>query len=127
MPARHREALSAMGAETVTLTKGTTDGSLMLFPKPAWEQFRARIEALPLESVGWKRRFLGSASTVEIDGSSRFLIAPELRNAASLTKEVLLMGLGTYFELWDAQRYAASEAQLMLTPMPESLKNLSFA
>jgi len=127
MPARHREMLSEMGVESITLTKGMTEGSLMLFPRPAWQQFRARIEALPMESVGWKRMFLGSASTVEIDGSSRFLIAPELRAAAGITRDVLLMGLGSYFELWEAQRYAVSEAQVKQTPMPDSLKNLSFA
>ena len=127
MPARHREVLSALGVETITLTKGMTDGSLMVFPHPAWEVFRQRIDALPMESVGWKRIFLGSASTVELDGSSRFLIAPELRNAAGITRDVLLMGLGSYFELWDAQRYAVSEAQVKQTPMPDSLKNMSFA
>ncbi len=127
MPARHREVLSALQAETITLTKGMSEGSLMVFPKPAWQQFRQRLEALPMEAVGWKRMFLGSASTVELDGSSRFLISPELRAAAGLTRDVLLMGLGSYFELWDAQRYAVSEAQLRQTPMPESLKNLSFA
>lgn len=127
MPARHREVLGALGVESITLTKGMSEGSLMVFPRPAWEQFRARVEALPMESVGWRRLFLGSASTVEIDSSSRFLIAPELRAAAGLTRDVLLMGLGSYFELWEAQRYAVSENDLRQTPMPDSLKHMSFA
>ena len=84
MPSRHREVLSAMGCNQLTITKHP-EGSLMIFPRPAWENFRERVAALPMEAAGWKRIFLGNAMDVEIDGSSRVLIAPELRAAAGLT------------------------------------------
>ena len=125
MPSRHREILSAMGCSQLTITKHP-EGSLMIFPRPAWETFRERVAALPMEAAGWKRIFLGNAMDVEIDASSRVLIAPELRAAAGLTRDVMLLGMGSHFELWDAVRYADHEARVMQSEMPESLKSFSF-
>ena len=125
MPARHRELLAAMGVHQLTITKHP-EGSLMIFPRPAWEGFREKIAALPMAASGWKRIFLGNAMDVEIDASSRVLIAPELRLSAGLVRDVMLLGMGSHFELWDAQRHAAHEAQVMQSSMPDSLKSFSF-
>ena len=125
VPSRHRELLSAMGVSQLTITKHPV-GSLMVFPRPAWEGFRDRVAALPMEAEGWKRVFLGNAMDVDIDGSNRVLIAPELRLAAGLVRDVMLLGMGSHLELWDAAKYAAHEAQVMQSEMPESLKNFSF-
>ena len=125
MPARHRELLAAMGVSQLTITKHP-EGSLMIFPRPAWEIFRDRVAALPMEASGWKRVFLGNAMDVEIDASSRVLIAPELRLSAGLVRDVMLLGMGSHFELWDAQRHADHEARVMQSEMPGSLKSFSF-
>jgi MraZ protein len=125
VPARHRELLSAMGCNQLTVTKHP-EGSLMVFPRPAWEIFRDKVSALPMEAAGWKRVFLGNAMDVEIDASSRVLIAPELRVSAGLVRDVMLIGMGSHFELWDAQRHAEHEAKVMQSDMPESLKSFSF-
>jgi MraZ protein len=125
MPSRHREVLAAMGVNQLTITKHP-EGSLMIFPRPAWENFRERVAALPMSAGGWKRIFLGNAMDVEIDGSSRVLIAPELRAAAGLTRDVMLLGMGSHFELWDAQRYAEHEAKVMQSEMPGALRDFSF-
>ncbi|MCI4429405.1 MAG: division/cell wall cluster transcriptional repressor MraZ [Burkholderiales bacterium] len=125
MPARHREVLSAMGVNQLTVTKHPA-GSLMIFPRPAWDAFRDRVAALPMDASGWKRVFLGNAMDVEIDASSRLLISPELRASAGLTREVMLIGMGSHFELWDAKAHAEHEAQVMQSSLPESLKSFSF-
>ena len=125
MPARHRELLTAMNVHQLTVTKHP-DGALMIFPRPAWELFRDRIAALPMDAAGWKRVFLGNAMEVEIDASSRLLIAPELRASAGLVRDVMLLGMGSHFELWDASRHAEHEAKVMQSEMPESLKSFSF-
>ncbi|HEX6708381.1 MAG TPA: division/cell wall cluster transcriptional repressor MraZ [Albitalea sp.] len=125
MPARHREVLAAMGVNQLTITKHP-DGSLLIFPRPAWEAFRDKVAALPMAASGWKRVFLGNAMDVEIDASSRVLIAPELRAAAGLNRDVMLLGMGSHFELWDSARYAEHEAKVMGEPMPEALQDFSF-
>jgi MraZ protein len=125
MPARHRELLSAMGVHQLTITKHPA-GSLMIFPRPAWETFRDRLAALPMDATGWKRVFLGNAMDVDIDASSRVLISPELRASAGLVRDVMLIGMGSYFELWDAKAHAEHEAAVMQSEMPDSLKSFSF-
>ena len=125
VPTRHREVLQALCAGQLTITKHP-EGCLMVFPRPAWENFRDRIAALPMSASGWKRVFLGNAQDVEIDGAARVLISPELRAAAGLQKDVMLLGMGSHFELWDAQAYAAHEAQVMQPELPDALKDFSF-
>lgn len=98
----------------------------MIFPRPAWETFRDKVAGLPMSAAGWKRVFLGNALDVEIDATSRVLVSPELRAAAGITKDVMLLGMGSHFELWDAERHAAHEAEVMAQPMPAALQDFSF-
>ncbi len=127
MPSRHRELLTAMDCNQLTITKNPA-GCLLVFPRPAWQNFLEKVTALPMEAAGWKRLFLGNAMDVEIDASSgRVLVAPELRSYAGLARDVMLLGMGNHLELWDAGRYAAHEAQMLAEQqMPESLKSFTF-
>ena len=125
VPVRHRDALQALCGGQLTLTKHP-EGCLLVFPRPAWELFRDKVAALPMSASGWKRIFLGNAQDVEIDSAARVLVAPELRAAAGLSKDVMLLGMGSHFELWDAQRYAAHEAEVMAQAMPDALQDFTF-
>ncbi len=125
VPARHRDVLLATAAGQLTLTKHP-QGCLMVFPRPAWEAFRDRVAALPMSASGWKRVFLGNAMDVDIDAASRVLVSPELRASAKLTRDVMLLGMGSHFELWDAVAYAEHEALVMQSEMPDALKDFSF-
>jgi MraZ protein len=124
VPTRHRDALGVAGGQ-LTITKHP-DGCLMVFPRDEWEKFRARIASLPMDAQWWRRIFLGNAMDVEMDGNGRVLVSPELRAAAGITKEAVLLGMGSYLELWDAHAYAEKEAREMQKPMPDVLKDFSF-
>lgn len=122
MPARQRDLLLADAGPQLTLTKHPA-GCLLVFPRSVWSAFRDRLMALPMSADGWKRIFMGSAMDVEIDASSRVLISPELRAAARLTKDVLLMGMGSRLELWDPIAYAEQEMRVLESEMPDALKD----
>ena len=124
VPTRHRDALGA-GSNQLTITKHP-HGCLMIFPRSAWEEFRDRIASLPMSAQWWKRIFLGNAMDVEMDGTGRVLVSPELRTAAGITKDAVLLGMGAYLELWDAQAYAAQESEAMKADMPDVFKDFSF-
>ena len=125
VPAKHRDALLLQGDGRVTLTKHP-DGCLLVFPRPEWEAFRARVAQLPMDANWWRRIFLGNAAEIELDGSGRILISPELRVAASIEREVILLGMGSHLELWDAQIYSSKEQAAIAQGMPEALKQFSF-
>ncbi|MEI7531819.1 MAG: division/cell wall cluster transcriptional repressor MraZ [Betaproteobacteria bacterium] len=125
IPARHRDALQAEGEGRVTLTKHP-DGCLLLFPRSGWEVFRSRISQLPMDAHWWRRIFLGNASEVEIDGSGRLLISPELRAASGIDREIILLGMGSHLEIWDAPTYSSKEQIAISQGMPEALRQFNF-
>lgn len=125
VPTRHRDVLSATAAGQLTLTKHP-HGCLMVFPRPEWDQFRVRIAALPMSAQWWKRIFLGNAMDVDMDSTGRILVSPELREAAGIARDTLLLGMGNHFELWDKATYDAQEAQAMQGDMPDVFKDFSF-
>jgi len=124
VPTRHRDALGA-GSNQLTITKHP-HGCLMIFPRSAWEEFRDRIAAQPMAAQWWKRIFLGNAMDVEMDSTGRVLVSPELRSGAGITRDVMLLGMGSYLELWDASTYAAQESEAMKADMPDVFKDFSF-
>ena len=125
VPTRHRDALMIQCEGRVTLTKHP-HGCLLLFPRPVWESHREQIASWPMSARAWQRIFLGNASDVEFDSAGRLLIAPELRTAAGLTRDVMLLGMGSHFEIWDASKLDDSEAQAIAEGMPDVLSNFSF-
>ena len=125
IPAKHRDALMVQCEGRVTLTRHP-HGGLLLFPRPAWEAHRQQIAAWPMSARAWQRIFLGNACDVDMDGVGRILVAPELRNAVGLARDVMMLGMGSHFEVWDASKLAESEAQAVATGMPDVLSNFSF-
>ena len=113
MPARYRDDLQALCAGRFTVTKHP-HGCLMVFPHPHWENFRNQLASSAGSMIEAKRMFLGNADDVEWDGTSRVLIRPELRAWAGLVddhRDVMLLGMGSHFELWHAPVRAAREQE----------------
>ena len=125
MPTRHRDALMVQGEGRVTLTKHP-DGCLLLFPRPEWEAFRTRIAQLPMDAHWWRRIFLGNAAEIDLDSAGRILVSPELRSAAGLDREIMLLGMGSHLEIWGANTYASKEQAAIAQGMPDALKQFTF-
>lgn len=103
MPTRHRDVLIAQCEGRVTLTRHP-DGCLLLYPRPRWEQKREELSRLPYAARVLQRILVGSAVDLELDNAGRLLLAPELRDAAGLERDVMLSGVGEHFELWEPGR-----------------------
>ena len=125
VPARHRDALIEQAHGRLTITRHP-DGCLLVYPRPEWERKREEIAAFPVQARALQRLLLGNAQDVDMDTTGRALVAPELRSAAGLSREVMLLGMGGHFELWDASALAEREAQDLAGGMPEALSQFSF-
>ena len=123
VPARYRELLMSTVSGQMMVSKSHVR-CLSLFPRPVWDQFEARLLALPASADGLRRLYIGSATEVAIDSGSRVLLPPELRDWAGLAREVVFMGLGNRFELWDKARYDAHEAAVLEQDMTGQLDTL---
>ena len=99
MPAKLRQDMG----EKFIVTKGL-DGCLFAFSQKEWENFEAKLKTLPLSDKNARnfvRFFLSGATECEIDKQGRFLIPLNLRTAANLEKEAVIIGVGTRLEIWD--------------------------
>ena len=125
VPSRFRDAFRSDAGAGLTLTRHPP-GCLMVFPLDEWVRFRDRVAALPLSAQWWKRIFLGNAVECVPDTAGRVLVSPELRAAAGIQRSAIWLGMGTHCELWDADTYAAQEAEALKGPMPEVLSDIIF-
>lgn len=127
VPTKHRDALKLQSEGRLTLTRDR-EGCLLMFPRPVWETKRVEIAGWPMELKPWQRMYLGNASDVEMDNGGRVLISPELRATVGLepSSTVMLLGMGAYFEIWEASAHEQNEANTALAPLPDDLKTFSF-
>jgi MraZ protein len=125
MPARHRDTLASNCEGRLTLTRHP-DGCVLVYPRPTWEARRQQIAQLPYAARSLQRLLLGSAVDVELDSAGRVLVSAELRAAAGLERDVMLLGMGAHLELWDASRLAEHERQSLADGLPDSAADFSF-
>lgn len=103
IPAKFRGKLSA-GA---IITRGL-DNCLFVFANAEWEALAQKLVALPLaqaNSRAFVRLMLAGAMDVELDGQGRILIPDYLRKYAGIEKRVIVAGLYSRIEIWDAERW----------------------
>lgn len=103
MPAKLREDIG----DNFIITKGL-DGCLFGFSSNEWTCFEEKLKSLPLTNKSARdfvRFFLSGAVNVEIDKQGRFLIASNLREYASMEKEVVIIGVGTRIEFWSKDKW----------------------
>ncbi len=105
LPAKVR---SCFADSTIVLTQGV-DRCLWIFESEDWKRicdnlmestnmFQARARLI-------QRRIIAPAQEVDPDRSGRIHISPALREYASLQKECVVLGVGSYLEIWDEQKY----------------------
>lgn len=133
MPTRYRQALedSCSGQMVVTVD---TDQCLLLYPVPEWEIIESKLAALPSlnkQARKLQRLLIGHATEVEMDKAGRLLIPPPLRGFAKMDKQVVLIGQGKKFELWDEAtwnelRDVWMNEEIDVEAMPADMESLSF-
>lgn len=121
VPTRHRDTLLDGGGKVVLTAH--PDGCLLLYARATFEPISAKISQLPSfndQARAWKRLLIGYAEELEPDGSGRILVSPALRRFADLKKQLMLVGQGSHFELWDVERWDAKlgEAKNMAGSAP---------
>lgn len=130
IPAKHRELLSGRSHGRVILTADPSR-CLLLYPLPEWEPIQQKLMALPSfneKTRSLQRLLVGHADDVELDNAGRILIPPALRDYAGLKKQIVLVGQGNKFEVWDAelwQEHMQSAAAFPAEGVPPELDGFS--
>ncbi len=122
MPAKLRKDMG----ETFVLTKGL-DGCLFAFSQNEWMNFETKLKSLPLSDKNARnfvRFFLAGATECEIDKQGRFLIPSNLRQAASLEKEAIIIGVGTRLEIWNKETWLAKDEEISADEIADNMTML---
>ena len=105
IPMRYRDSIQERSGGALVLTYSAFDsGALYLYPEQEWERVRDEVTGLSTFNPGHRslqRKLVGSASAVEPDGNGRIQIPQTLRQVAGLEKRVVLLGMGSRFEIWN--------------------------
>jgi len=111
LPARLRAVSGADGAPllkgSLILTKGL-EGCLSLYPETEWAEVQRRFSSLNFTQKDFRyfsRRFYSSAAVVKPDRAGRILIPAHLVQEAHLSKELQVIGVDRWLEIWNPERY----------------------
>lgn len=90
------------------------EGCLVVVSSERWSELllkltgRAQYVTQPVRDTD--RFILGSAFEASLDRQGRFVVPKKLKEYASLSKEVVFLGLGDRVEIWDKKLWVLREA-----------------
>lgn len=103
LPAKFRDQLT----EGLVVTRGQ-ERCLTVWPRPAFEQVALQAQAAPVTDRAvrdYTRLLFAGASDDQPDKQGRLSLPPMLREYASLTRDVVVIGVVNRLEIWDAARW----------------------
>jgi len=105
LPAKFRDDLGG----GIVVTRGQ-ERCLYVFATDEFERVHERIREAPLtnkQARDFLRMFLSGASAETPDSQNRITIPPHLRTYAGLERELVVTGIGTHAEIWNADAWNA--------------------
>jgi len=125
LPAKFRDEL----ADGVVITRGQ-ERCLYVFSAKEFQDVHDKVRQAPVtseEARRYLRVFLSGASDETPDKQGRVLVPALLREYADLTKELVIIGVGSRAEIWDAaawQAYLASNEETFASQAQEVIPGL---
>lgn len=121
LPRKFRDALE----HGCVITKGQ-EHCIYLFTMDRWKEEMEKVAKLPRtdrRSRNFSRSFFAGASDQSIDKQGRIAIPENLRSYASLEKDVTVVGVADYVEIWSTSVWedVAAEADELYAGIEEVL------
>ena len=110
IPNSFRRVLPPDSNEELYLNKGR-DNTIEVHPQKEWQIFEnntlLRLNRFDPESLNLLRQIQGNVRTVKLDSQGRILIPPDFKQYANIKQEVIIIGVGNFFEIWNPEKYDA--------------------
>ena len=88
---------------------------ITLYPMDEWLVYRQQLSELNVfrpDQRALVRYFLSSATEVKVDSKNRILVPRHLSQYAGLEKEILVVGMLHFLEIWNPDRYSENMMQI---------------
>jgi len=126
IPSRYRERLmeDCNGRLVVTLDQ---ERRMVIYPYNDWKEVEAKLVKLSISkaAVKLKRLILGHAEDCDMDKNGRINLPSYLREKNNLTRQIVLVGIGNKFEVWNEENWNDEWDDEEELELPEELEALS--
>lgn len=126
IPSRYRDRImeDCAGRLVVTLDQ---ERRMVIYPYNEWKVVEAKLVALPISKIAvkLKRLMLGHASDCDMDKNGRINLPSYLREKNKLDKQIVLVGIGNKFEVWDEESWNLEWDDDDELELPQELEALS--
>lgn len=109
-----RKIRQELGADEVIVSRGF-DACIFGFDRESWEREAAKQLEAPVtdEKAREVRRYMfAGAQKVEADKLGRILLPALLKEYAGITGDVMVVGAGDHFEIWDTTKWMRYKERL---------------
>ena len=94
--------------EKFVINRSVFQKCLILYPMDAWEEIvkdLGKLNRFRKENDDFIRQYTNGASTVELDGTNRFLLPKHLVEFAKIKKDIVLTSSLNKIEIWSDKSY----------------------
>jgi len=109
MPPEFRDVLDSRSEDGIFVLT-MYDNCIVGYPQPDWLEFEEKFAGLTNASIkvrNFRRVFIGGAETLTVDAQGRVRLSRAHMEYAGLEHEIVLVGQGKHFEIWDQIRFKA--------------------
>ncbi len=112
-----RKIRQELGEDEVVLSRGF-DTCIFGFDRASWEREAGKHLETPVtddKARSLRRYLFAGAQKAEVDKLGRILLPAQLKEYASISRNVVIIGAGDHFEIWDKERWGIYAATLSKT------------
>ena len=123
-PSKFGESLG----ERFVITR-SLDPCLCIYDMEDWEKFVSKLNSIPYNVKKQRqlvRFFLSGANEAEPDRQGRVLIPSNLREAAGIDREVVLVGVGSRIEIWSRDKWEENMSSDEINDIAEEMLGNGF-
>ena len=111
IPARFRDVLNSEYGDKLVIVpiKGA---QIEVHPLSRWQEIEAsasKQSRFDEDVRKFRRLYLSLGEDVTLDPQGRIQIRQDYRERAALVKDVMIVGMGEYFDVWDAERWTSHQ------------------